>query len=155
MLRCNAKRFLASFVALALILSLSGCADPYTESMRTSAKFADSVGEGQKLVGELYADGTLDKAEKDDIVNYLIDATKANTKFRETAVSIHTTNAQAGKADYLKAADIVVAQAGDVSTLQIFHVKNPKAQARIQVWTVSFKAAVDAITLAIAKAKGK
>lgn len=149
-------RSLAVFCSLILLASftMTACADAYTESMRTSAKISDSITDGGKLVGELFDQGQITREEKNDLAGYFIDLTHFNQQFRDTANKIHTTNVNAGKADYIAAADIFLQKAGDPTTLQIFHVKNAAAQGRIQVFAQSFKTALDAVTLAISKAKG-
>ena len=153
--RSTMYRAVAVFLLLPLILSTVGCADPYTESMRTSAKFSDTITDGGKLVGELYDQKLITREEKNDLAGYFIDATHFNQQFRDTVTKIHTANVNAGKADYIAAADVFLQKAGDPTTLQIFHVKDATAQARIQVYAASFKTALDAISLAISKAKGK
>lgn len=153
--RSTVYKFAVLLLVLPLVLSTVGCADAYTESMRTSAKFSDTVTEGTKLIGELFDQGQLTREEKNDWANFLTDATRFNQQFRDSVTKIHTANAAAGKADYIAAADVFLGKVGDPTTLQIFHVKNAAAQARIQVYAASFKTALDAISLAISKAKGK
>lgn len=149
------KRSLATFLALALILSFTvGCADAYTESMRMSAKVSDGVAEGIKLVGELFDQKVISLDEKNGIAGYLADITNGNGKFRNTVATIHSQNVNAGKAQYIAAADVLLQLAGDPTTLAVFHVKDANAQSQITLWTNTFKTTLDGISAAISSAKG-
>jgi hypothetical protein len=154
-MHAHTKRSLSVFLALALILSATGCADAYTESMRMSAKVSDGVSEGIKLVGQLFDQNSISREEKNGIAGYLADITNGNTKFRTTVATIHSQNAQAGKAQYIAAADVFLQLAGDPTTLSVLHVKDANAQAKVTLWANTFKVTLDGISAAISSAKGK
>lgn len=154
----HSNRKKISAVTLSCVLALAfvaaGCADAYTESMRSSAKISDSVTEGAGLVGNLYAQGLISKPEKDALASWMIDLTKANQNWRGAIYTIHTQSATAGKVQYLAAASTFIAAVGDPSTSELLHVKNANAQAQLQKWALGAKTLLDGISLAIQKAKG-
>ena len=143
------KRYaLVSLCVLAFFVA--GCKDAYHEGLSASAKIADTVHEAVQVETDYYNQGLLTDAEKARDVDFLINVTNANQKFKDNITLLHKSGVT-GIDAYVQAAQALV-NAVPTDPLA-FQYKSADAQAKFKKVLSAVKTALAGVELAIQSAK--
>lgn len=144
-------------ILISVAITAQGCQDDtYTACAKATKDISDTVKTGIDVVQTLYtstSDIHIDKAERDGALGVLSNLTDLNIEFRSQVKTLHA-NPTAIKADYLRMASSFVSSAQGLLASGALHVKNEKAQTRLNTVFETIKTALNGVTLAIQNAKG-
>ena len=137
-----------------LLLLAAGCnTDPYTACMKGSLDVSNAISGGITVIVQLKQDGTVNAQEEFAVLGYFQTATTLNQAFRNNVRTIHS-NPQAGKAEYIAAAQTFLATASDPTILAAVHVTNPASELKVQTAVKALQTALTGIQTAINAATG-
>jgi hypothetical protein len=154
------KRLTRPLLAIALLPMLlavafvAGCKDDaFTVSMKGSADVTSSVSAAIQVVNDVYQEGGITKAERNDWLGYLDEATTINQEFRQNVRAIHADKA-APLTRYLDAADHAITSFDNLESSNVIRIANPSAKLRIDNVIRAIHTALTGIKAAVASAKG-
>lgn len=136
---------------IAILLTASGCSDPYRASLSGSAKVSDAVHEAIGVTSNYYSQGKLTDSEKSVIASYLDNVTDANMNYRHAVVALHNAGVTGPEAYIQQAQAFVNAVPTDPLA---FHYKSQDSQQKFNTVLGEVKSSISLIALTVQNAKG-
>ena len=131
------------FPALAVLILLCGCKDPYGASIKAAADIGTGIAQGMKTVDSLRQQGLISAAEESNVLDYMEFANKADEAFQSCADTAHTAGSKAGS--FTACATGFNSALNNPTELALLHVGNAQASQNISVIVTGVTTAVNAI----------
>ena len=122
-------RYWFLFPILALLITVTGCADPYGACVKAGADIATGIATAMQTVDATQQNGYITPKEELNVVGYLEYANKADEAFLSCASTAHT--AKSVKGSYTACASAFSDSLNNPAELDMIHVVNPSAQATV------------------------